>query len=158
MPQRKPLFIKSHEVPFACYKRTCASDWLRSLQALLDRTPSSRCSSRFSGCCREVFHRVKERPHRQPAQNRGLGGGPSGTALGARRPRAGDGGKTAHRTQGERCREDPQAHATPTAQNNFRVAPGCDKDLSVAEVAGTTSQLVGCSKEPRFSPRHRQIL
>lgn len=114
MPWRKPLFTKSHEVPFARYKRTRASVWLGSLQALLDRTPSSRRSSLFCGSCREVFHWAKERPRRQPAQDRGLGGGPSGTALGS--PQAQGWRWREHgsgTTQGEWCREDPQPTPPP---------------------------------------------
>ena len=38
---------------------------------------------------------------------------------------------------GRAVQRGPAAHATPTAQNNFRVAPGCDEDLGVAEVADT---------------------
>lgn len=40
VPQRKPLFIKSHEVPLPVINVHVLPDWLRSLQALLDRTPS----------------------------------------------------------------------------------------------------------------------
>ena len=111
MPWRKPFFfIKSHEVPFACYKCIHALVWLRSLQALLDRSPFLQVFQQILW----VLQASVPWDQRETRQAACAGPWPWGSAVwdssGAPRPRVGDSGNEA---QGGWCRGDPQPTQPP---------------------------------------------